>query len=255
MQLSPENYSHGNKPRFTKGCFPPKNSFGWDFSVSGCDGQIHSFDMNFTPRRFQVGLSPVVYGAFEAAGKTAFFFIPILKKPQLFMQNSNLQSEEEKSIIIEIPSKSKIRFLWAVNTPSSTQNSLVLNISQEDVCVTAVIIVLLFTQSFLLSLSKYVQKEQFSFNAMSWKEFLRIWMGAGCGCSVRCQGFKIHAHSIQQCHQEFQWWFWNTLNSQISIYSAESMTANAYCCWQQLSLGSKYSGGCLLGGSSDDSSR
>lgn len=83
MQLSPKNYSHGNKPRFTKGCFPPKNSFGWDFSVSGCDGQIHSFDMNFTPRRFQVGLSSVVYGAFEAAGKTAFFFFlsPSSKNP------------------------------------------------------------------------------------------------------------------------------------------------------------------------------
>lgn len=51
------------------------------------------------------------------------------------MQKSNLQSKEEKSIIIEIPYKSKIRFLGAVNTLSITQNSLVLNISQEDVSV------------------------------------------------------------------------------------------------------------------------
>lgn len=141
MQLSPKNYSHGYKPHFTKGYFPPKTIFGWNFSISNCNGQIHSFVMSFTPRRFQMGLSSVFYGALEAAVKDcwentlAFFLFLSSKKPQPFMQKSNLQSKEEKSIIIEIPYKSKIRFLGDVNTLSITQNSLVLSISQEDVSV------------------------------------------------------------------------------------------------------------------------
>lgn len=59
-----------------------------------------------------MGLSFVFYGALEAAGKTLCLFLFLSsKKPQPFMYKSDLQSKEEKSIIIEIPYMSKIRFL------------------------------------------------------------------------------------------------------------------------------------------------
>lgn len=169
MQLSPKNYSHGNKPHFTKGYFPPKIILGWNFSISGCDGQMHSFVRSFTPRRFQVGLSSCVlwclWGSCQGLlGKHSAFFIPILtKKPQPFMQKFNLQSKEEKSIIIEIPFKSKIRvFLWAVNILSSTRNSLVLNISQEDVSVLLLWLLCWYSHRvFFCSLVNMFKKEQF----------------------------------------------------------------------------------------------
>lgn len=78
------------------------------------------------------------------------------------MQKSNLQSKEEKSIIIEIPYKSKISFFVSCKYPEKhSKLTCAKYFPRGCFCVIAVIIVLLFTRSFLLFLSKYVQKEQF----------------------------------------------------------------------------------------------
>lgn len=150
MQLNPKNYSHGNKPHFSKGYFPSTNIFGWDFSISDSDGQIHSFVMSFSPRRFQVGLSSVFYGAFEAAVKgcwenTLLLFIPILKKnpkkPQPFMHKSNLQSKEEKSIIIS----PKLGFVSCKYPEQHSKLTCTKYFPRGCFCVIAVVIVLVFT--------------------------------------------------------------------------------------------------------------